>query len=368
MRGIAPTLLLSQVESTAGWALAAHEGEEWREILVRAPTLEATWTRPEGLLDRLATMLAAHFTTVGTFVPTDVDAQIRHHVWQELLDAESLRAAVAIVDRATRWDPRVVSARVNETAAGSVSGHDGEWLAVRAGALGRALQLGVADVVESLVAAIDAELTREASVFSSAARTSEVSALKLATTLAHNIGDLSRVVEEWPARGAEVESLRARLSKLGHERSERHGGAFHLAGHVNKEVMATENHRFLALRRPRGLRRARALLLPIGPFFDRWGEALAKSELLERADRAEVLAALLHGHESAPTQLGYLRAIAGLHGAHAGGVESLADELPARVRKLVTFGPVREAMRLSEERFLARMSKRLQLAVGSYRK
>ena len=130
--------------------------------------------------------------------------------------------------------------------------------------------------------------------------------------LAHNAGDLSRVVEQWPRHPA-VEPHRARLMKLGHERGERFGGAFLRAGTINKALTAIENHRFLALRAPRGLRRARALLLPIGPFFDDWGEAVARSTLLEHEDRAAIVEALLETHLRGDDQQGCLRALAAIH-------------------------------------------------------
>ena len=71
--------------------------------------------------------LAAHYATVATFVPTDVDAQIRHHQWLGIADGERLEAACALVTEAARRDATLVSERVTE----GVSGHDGEWLAVR---------------------------------------------------------------------------------------------------------------------------------------------------------------------------------------------------------------------------------------------
>src|SRR5437870_2392981 len=98
--------------------------------------------------------------------------------------------------------PRLLVEQVRATAAwalasgGTLSGHDGEWLAVRAGALGRALELGAAAVIEKLVADIDGELAREAAAMAAARRGDAKVALMTATVLAHNLGDLSRVVEE----------------------------------------------------------------------------------------------------------------------------------------------------------------------------
>ncbi len=150
--------------------------------------------------------LAAHYATVATFVPTDVDAHIRHHTWVPVADAAAFAQMRACVDEAAARDARVVSERVTQ----GLSGHDGEWLSVRAGALGRALVLGLDDEAAALAAQIDAELDREQHAFAAALDGGAPAAttLALATTIAHNLGDLSRVVDAWPrsARRAEFQS------------------------------------------------------------------------------------------------------------------------------------------------------------------
>lgn len=364
-RGIAPALLLSQVENTASWALEGEvPAESWREWLRAAPSIEESWRLMESRVEYLRVMLAAHFTTVATFVPTDVDSHIRHHLWQEIETKEELEAALAVVDEAAGWDPRAVSARVVD----GIAGHAGEWLSVRAGALGRALVIEASDAVERIAADIERELAIEADALARARQAQDfVRALSLSTISAHNCGDLSRVVEAWPKSTPRYDDFVRLFVRLGHDDSARFGGEHHLAGHVNKEVMASENHRFLALRAPRCLRRSRTLLVPIGPFFDGWGRAIGKSPLLEEADRGEVLAALLHGIDQGVDRWGYHRAIAGLHGASPGGIERLTSYVPARLRHLAQKGPVRDALRTSEDRLLARMEKAWRSALASYR-
>jgi hypothetical protein len=188
--------------------------------------------------------------------------------------------------------------------------------------------------------------------------------LEAATVLAHNAGDLSRVVEEWPKRPLSIDRLRARYTKLGHERGDRFGGAFLRAGHLNKALTAVENHRFLALRAARGLRKSRELLLPIGPFLDDWGKVVARSALLEDTDRAEVVQALLETHLSGPEQWGCLRALAGIHEHAPGGLDRLAPNLPARMRKLVSAGPVREALKTTRDTFERRIAAKAALAAA----
>ena len=339
--GIAPTTLLEQVRSTAAWAM---EG---------APTgFRAAFRNVEevrGGMPYFRLLLAAHFCTVATFVPTDVDARIRHHTFTSL-DPSELAEACDCVDEAARWDVSLVSARV----VAGLSGHDGEWLAVRAGALGRALTVGAGDLVARLASAIDEELAREHRILSRLATDDPIDWLKAATTVAHNLGDLSRVVEAWPAKPSHA-ALRERFAKLGHAPRAAFGDAFVRAGEANKAVMAVDNHRFLALRKPRALRASRELLLPIGPFFDAWGRTVGKHPSLGERDRAEVVDALLSTHLGKPEARGALRALAGIDAVTPRGLVAFEGLLPARMRKLLSSGPVREAVKTSEAAFAARM-------------
>jgi hypothetical protein len=371
--GIANSLLVEQVRNTTAWlwespaaaplvalfdTAAADESEARSDLGERA---DGGTTDDFASVRNLRLRLAAHYATVATFVPTDVDAHIRHHHWMAIDDADVFAASRACIDEAAARDPALVSARVTR----GVSGHDGEWFSVRAGALGRALSLGLADESAALAGEIDAELEREEHLFAAAfacgapARTT----LALATALAHNLGDLSRVVDAWPKALAGHEH-RARYSRLGHADGEQRRTAFVLAGALNKEIMALENHRFLALRKPRALRRSRELLLPVGPWFDDWGELIGRSTLLDDGDRAEVVSALIELHLSSPRQQGCLRALAGIHRTTRGGLASYLSALPARVRKEALRGRIREALDVSPEHFEARMEKRLRASAG----
>jgi hypothetical protein len=133
-----------------------------------------------------------------------------------------------------------------------------------------------------------------------------------------------------------------------------------LAGELNRALVAFENHRFLALRKPRGLRRSRALLLPVGPWFDAWGESLCDGDLLDDADRAAVVAALLELHLRSPEQNGCLRALAGIHRCTRGGLAAYVSALPSRLRKEIGRGQVRESVDVSRERFEARIESRFR--------
>jgi hypothetical protein len=229
--------------------------------------------------------------------------------------------------------------------------------------------IGATSLAEHLVQHIDAELTREAEAIAEARRAGDNrSLLSLCSISAHNCGDLSRVIEAWPSGTPERDTYMGRYAKLGHTDSSRHDGQHHLAGHVNKEIMASENHRFLALRAPRGLRRGRALLIPIGPFFGVWGETIGKSDLLDEKDRGEIVGALATGLDQSVDRWGYHRALAGIHRTSPGGIDRLVSHVPARLRHHIQKGPVRDALRLDPDRFSARIDNALKLALASYKR
>jgi hypothetical protein len=351
--GILNSVLVEQVRNTAAWLWADPSSRSLTTIFDEAQ--DEPFESPGALERALRLRLAAHYATVATFVPTDVDAHIRHHMWLSVGDPETFARAKASIDEAVARDARVVSARVTD----GLSGHDGEWLSVRAGALGRALVLGLRDMARALADEIDAELDREQRIFAEAVDRGApaTTTLALSTTIAHNLGDLSRVVDAWP-KAARASEHCARYSRLGHADGERAAVEFLVAGALNKELMALENHRFLALRRPRALRRSRELLLPVGPWFDAWGETVCRNELVADADRAEVVAALVELHLRSPAQEGCLRALAAFHRETRGGLGWYGDALPARLRKELGRGRIRDALDISRERFEARIEAR----------
>jgi hypothetical protein len=349
--GITPTLLFEQVKNTAPWALTASPRLPAVEVLLTAPALEARWRQGEDAEGYLAFLLAAHFTTVATFVPTDVDVRIRQHVWSNLAGAK-LMSAIGRVETVAGWDVRPVTERSVTVDGEVLAGHQGEWFSVMAGALGRALALSDTAAADRARAWIEAELGREARIVQFARKNgTERELLTVVTTVAHNLGDLSRVVDTW-SKAAAASEVGVRYQRLGHEDGARFDGAFVFAGALNKQLMALENHRFLPLRNPRALRRERAFLLPFGPYFYDWGKALGSTPLLDDGERAEILQALLGVHQRRTEEHGCLRAIAGMHAAFPGGIDKLAKLLPPEGRVSMQRGGVREALRRSEADFL----------------
>ena len=347
--GIAPTLLLEQVKATAPWAFAWEPELAAVAVLAKAPDIEKRWLAANGGEDYFVALLAAHYTTVGTFCPTDVDARIREHAWSQL-SRERLASAVARVEEVATWPVAPVSARHIVIKKQVLAGHQGEWFSVMAGALGRALALSDTAVVSRTEAWIEAELTREAALVTHVRKKgTPQELLSVVTTVAHNLGDLSRVVDTW-APAHQSSDLGLRYRRLGHEDGARFDGAFVYAGDMNKKLMAIENHRFLPLRRPMALRRERAFLLPFGPYFYEWGRLIGSTKLLDDVERAEILQALVRVHELRTQEHGCLRAIAGIHSVR--DVHKLAQLWPAKDRQRLSRGGIALALRLSEPSFL----------------
>ena len=282
--GIAPSLLLEQVRATAPWAFGQSPRLPAEDVLATAPDVERTWLAGDGGAGYFALLLAAHFTTVGTFCPTDVDARIREHAWRGL-SGDRLAAAVARVEEVASWPVAPVTAR-HVVVDGEVLGAPRRWFACSPRARPRLALGDTAVVARPRVDRGGARARPRSST--RCGSTARRAAARVATTVAHNLGDLSRVVDTWaPAHAAS--ELGVRYRRLGHDDGARFDGAFVYAGELNKKLMALENHRFLPLRKPAALRRERAFLLPFGPYFHDWGKLVGSTKLLDDHERAEIL-------------------------------------------------------------------------------
>ena len=145
-------------------------------------------------------------------------------------------------------------------------------------------------------AAIDDELAREARAFDALARARgrELDLLRLAAIMTHNAGDVDQGLS---ARGGKKDGAaqRARFARLAHEGPSATAARSRRAAALYKDVMAAEGHRNYPLREIRALRKDPALLLPISPFLDAWGERLARYPGWSLAERAEVVAGVVAG-------------------------------------------------------------------------
>jgi hypothetical protein len=342
-RGIEPAALLAWTRNTASWALQRPE-----PFLVRL----ASYAGEElSHLEYFHLCLCAHWATCGTFVPTDVDNAIRLKLWQ-MPESEGHREAMAeLTLAALKWDYRPVTAKIVAAPSGGLlSTHEGTWFSVAVGAYAALRGTPKADEV---YAAIRAEAEREDRVFAEIVDAGDgLDILRACALLAHNFGDLDRVMDMWNL--TQSDALRESLYDAAKPGSKLFGGRLGWAGALNQKFMAPENHRYLALREPRFLRTSGDLLLPIGPFLDAWGGRMA-GEPGEHV--GELVRALLDGIEWTPGSAAYARALAGILEAFPGGMKKLCAFIPGRDQRLLSAGAVRAQLSIPRERFEAQWAR-----------
>ena len=359
---ISPATILEQVRNTAPFLFdPSFPAHPFVEIL-RRPALDETAPRDEQIYAYFSLCLAAHQATVATFVPTDVDSKIRGLLWLETRDPALLARMLDLALDMRAWPLHGISTRWDEIdGSGPVSGHNGEWLSVMAGALGRFLQLGLPDLAARAAAAIDAELDREALAFrlALARKGQEILTLRLAMSITHNLGDLDQGISYWEG-AAKSSPERSRFSRLAHENAAPYQGSFQLAARLYRDALASEGHRHYPLRGVRCLRRSPDLLLPLGPFLDDWGALLARHPALDTADRAEVLEALVLGCKKVPNQHGYFRALAGFQSANSGEFDRALALLPNAAQKLARDPKLRQAIAIPRVSFESSYRKKVE--------
>ncbi len=339
-RGIAPELLLSQVKNTAPWlfekAWSTQELSALPPIAILKDYAESVSNsgqgRPLNHLEYFQLCLSAHYLTCATPVPTDVDNQIRKKLWPAELPVEVAIEMASWVLGAIRWNYQPVSARFSFGAAGTpwetqaLDGHLGEWFTVACGAYCALKQWDSSAAKQKRVELLDAirdETHRHSEVFGSVWRSGDgMGCLLASVSIAHNFGDLDRVMDQWEL--SVDDPLRLEFYKLGSQPLQtdgklRHQGRLWSAGELYKasvggSSMTAENHRHFALRKPRIIRTRPDFLIPMGPFLDDWGANLGRNVSL--SDQTEVVEALTQGWQRLPGTSGYGRALLGLHSVH----------------------------------------------------
>lgn len=351
-----PRILLEQVRNTAAWALEPTFASQPARILQRAAERLAAGDSLTDLghAEYYELCLAAHHVTVATYVPTDVDNQIRFRLWHPTLPLETLGAMARIVLASRSWDFRPCSTRwIASPRTGEVmSGHNGEWFSTAVGAY-CSMRKRDPDLAAQLAGEILSELDREADIFKECREARDGVAMhKAATVIAHNLGDLDRVFEMWGVTAESQDPLYIRAARSGHADGAGYRPELLAAGELNKKGMSAENHRHFTLRKPKCLRRSPDLLLPIAPFLDDWGARLARHPGLEAKEVGEIVEALIEGWKWLEgSAVGYPRAIAGILEAFPGGFQALGRLLPARVERELRAGELRRLTTQSKARF-----------------
>ena len=309
--------------------------------------------------------LAAHFATVGTFVPTDVDLAIREKLWKKISKPEDFEPMWGLVKEFATWDESLVSKRFVITESGKkLSGHQGEWFSIAMAAYGVAVKKvhpfvpEVRNQIEASVREHEEALRELREKFlSDSTFIHAKNYLDGVAAVAHNLGDLNRVMDSLELTDLDV--LKRRLSNSREE--------FVLVGKLYKEFLANENHRHFPLRGPKCIRKSSQLLLNYGPFLDEWGAQIVP--LLNDGELREVAEALILGWKrlnpkSIYTSQGYARALAGMVSVFPRGRADLESLLSPLLKKELNEGGLRTLMGISrnqyEKQWIGKLTRSLQ--------
>ena len=371
-RGISPELLVSQVNNTMPYLFSEESGQfRLPELFVPAKILTDFANSQDKELNHFEYFrlcVCCHYLTCATPVPTDVDIQIRRKLWPAKLPLEVALQMTDFVLESRKWDFRLVSRRFAHGAPQSpwkneaLSGHLGEWFTIIAGAYCALKQY--ADPLaqkkkQEVFEAIADEVQRHSDIFGSLWNAKEgLESLKASASIAHNFGDLDRVMDMWDLSVADP--LRLQFYKMtsqpfDSDRKLRFLGRIWVGGQLYKAIidtssMAYENHRHFALRKPKCLRKHPDLMITTGPFFDSWGSHLARYFATETGEPSqeilEIVEDLKSGWDRLPKTLGYGRALRGILEVHP---RITVDELNKTQRAILERTQDRFEKKWSEE-------------------
>ena len=321
-------------------------------------------------IDYFALCMAAHFATVATYVPTDVDSKIRGHCWHDPSDFV-LEKQFLVLKEALLWNVDSVSKRTLKIhpidPVYPISGHNGEFLGSLVGAWGAFLRKGNKQFADEAEELISKELEREANAFKYMRSTkpgviADTVLLKLAAIMTHNVGDVDQGYSYWDNEGKGFEEQFQKYSRLAHERNDRYDGEYARAKLIYKELLAAEGHRNYPLREAKALRSTPDLLLPIGPYFEAWGRTIAVHPALSTEDRITIIRQLIRGCDSTsrawcvPNQIGYYRALNGV--ASVISLDRLSKDLDKDCNAVLKTHDMRLQLDLSENSFASRLGVR----------
>lgn len=333
LRGIAPNILLKHVENTAPFLFsgALETSGSSRAFLAKLIFYKKNLNQLKNidLAEYFHICLCAHWATAGTFVPTDVDNQIREGLWKHGEVGKYIDKMAKLTINAWTWDYSQVTNRKSYNLINNqvMSTHEGTWLSVAIGAYCALIKNKRTALAFEVAEVIIAETVKEEKLLIELQeRRDHINFLRSCALMAHNLGDLDRVIDQWQL--SDDDPLKKRIYKLGHKLNESYSPVLFYAGLVNKEFLSVENHRHMSLRQPKSLRSSAKYLVPIGPFMDDWGEVLGSDQALSLTDKAEIISALFEGYKRQDKAFGYIRAFRGLTNALPDGIRTLDAHLP----------------------------------------
>lgn len=368
LTGIAPNILLKHVENTAPWLFKPEPGNEIQtagkeraylaKLIFYKKNLNAL--KNIDLTEYFHLCLAAHWTTAGTFVPTDVDNQIREGLWKHGEVGKHFEKMAKLTIDSWSWDYSQVTNRksYNTSRNQVMSTHEGTWLSVAIGAycaLRKNKRDALADQVAEVILAENEK--EEKLLLDLQEKRDHINFLRSTALMAHNFGDLDRVIDQWQM--SDDDPFKQRIYKLGHKLNSNYSPVLMFAGLVNKEFLSVENHRHMSLRQPRCLRQSNRYLVPVGPFMDDWGTLLGSDKKLTNADKVEIIAALYEGWTRQDLAFGYIRAFRGITQALPAGLDSLEADMPFDLMAEIKKSKFSDLAKVEKAEFEEMMIKRL---------
>jgi hypothetical protein len=365
LTGIAPNILLTHVINTAPFLFNGEldtTGPE-RAYLAKLVFYKKNLNTLKNidLTEYFHICLAAHWATAGTFVPTDVDNQIREGLWKHTDIKKNIERMAKLTIAAWTWDYEQVTNRksYNPERGQVMSTHEGTWLSVAIGAYNALMKNKLFDLARDVADVILAEADKEEKLLLELReKRDHINFLRSTALMAHNFGDLDRVIDQWEM--SEEDPFRKRIYKLGHKLNVAQNPILVYAGQVNKAFLSVENHRHMSMRQPKCLRRSNKFLIPVGPFMDKWGRDLGESKLLSLDEKGEIVCAFLEGFHRQDKALGYVRAYHGMMSVLPKGLESLEQNIPYDVVKELKDSKFGELARPSENEMIDSYKKMLE--------
>ncbi len=365
LKGIAPNILLKDVENTAPFLF---DGEIETTGKSRAYLAKLVFYKKNlaalkylNLCEYFYLCMASHWSTAGTFVPTNVDNQIREGLWNHKEIKTHIEEMARITIDSWTWDYQQVTNRKSfHPHNGQVlSTHEGTWLSVAIGAYCALVKNSKTALSEEMAHCILAEIDKEEKLLLELRdKRDHINFLRTTALMAHNFGDLDRVIDQWGM--SESDLFRKRIYKLGHILNEAYSPVLVYAGQVNKKFLSLENHRHMSMRQPRCLRRSYQFLIPVGPFMDSWGTILGSSSRLNGEEKGEIVAAFWEGYKRQNQAFGYARAYGRLIQALPEGLFSLERHLPFDLVHELKKSSFSQVAALSEEEFTQGYKKNLE--------
>ncbi len=312
LNGIAPNILLKHVENTAPFLFKGEldtKGDK-REYLEKLRFYKKNLKALAhiNLTEYFHICMAAHWSTAGTFVPTDVDNQIREGLWKHKKILKHIEKMARITIDSWSWDYEQVTNRKSYNTHNDqvMSTHEGTWLSVAIGAYCALIKNDLNELAQEVADVILLEIKKEQDLLIKLREDRDhINFLRAAPLMAHNFGDLDRVIVQWDM--LEDEFCKS-IYKLGHIVNEKYDPILVYTGKVNKEFSSKENHRHMSMRQPKCLRKSHKFLIPVGPFMDKWGKDLGSTDLLSIQEKAEIIVALFDGYKRQDQAFGYCRA------------------------------------------------------------